>query len=66
MLELNAVQKRRYPDIKVGDYVKVYKKKTYYSRNRKTNKNKENNCIVLFVLDFLDFLLGVFDFPILF
>ena len=27
MLELNAVQKRKYPDVKLGDYVKVYKKK---------------------------------------
>ena len=27
MLELNAVQKRKYPDVKVGDLVKVFRKK---------------------------------------
>ena len=33
MLELNAVQKRKYPDVKVGDYVKVYKKKVNWIKN---------------------------------
>ena len=27
MLELNAVQKRKYPDVEVGDHVKVYTKR---------------------------------------
>ena len=34
MLELNAVQKRKYPDVKVGDYVKVYKKKDKLDKER--------------------------------
>ena len=34
MLELNAVQKRKYPDVKVGDYVKVYTKKSLMAKER--------------------------------
>ena len=34
MLELNAVQKRKYPDIKVGDYVRVYTKKKLMDKER--------------------------------
>ena len=34
MLELNAVQKRKYPDVKVGDHVRVYKKKDKLDKER--------------------------------
>ena len=34
MLELNAEHKRRYPDIKVGDYVRVYTKKKLMDKER--------------------------------
>ena len=34
MLELNAVQKRKYPDVKVGDHVKVYTKKKLMDKER--------------------------------
>ena len=33
-LELNAVQKRKYPEIKVGDYVRVYRKKDKMDKER--------------------------------
>ena len=35
MLELNAVQKRKYPDVKVGDHVKVYTKKKLMDKEKK-------------------------------
>ena len=34
MLGINAVRKRKYPDIKVGDRVKVYKKKKVFDKER--------------------------------
>ena len=34
MLEINAVRKRKYPDIKVGDKVKIYKKKDKLDKER--------------------------------
>ena len=34
MLELNAIRKRKYPDIKVGDRVKIYKKKKVFEKER--------------------------------
>ena len=34
MLEINAIRKRKYPDIKVGDRVKVYKKKDKLDKER--------------------------------
>ncbi len=34
MLQLNAVNKRRYPDISVGDKVKIYKKKDKLDKER--------------------------------
>ena len=34
MLELNAVQRRKYPDVKIGDYVKGYKKKGLMDKER--------------------------------
>ena len=34
MLEINAIRKRKYPDIKVGDRVKVYNKKDKLDKER--------------------------------
>ena len=34
MLEINAIRKRKYPDIKVGDRVKIYKKKKVFEKER--------------------------------
>ncbi len=34
MIEINAVRKRKYPDIKVGDRVKIYKKKDKLDKER--------------------------------
>ena len=34
MLELNAIRKRKYPEIKVGDRVKIYKKKKTFEKER--------------------------------
>ena len=34
MLEINAVHKRKYPDLKVGDRVKIYKKKDKLDKER--------------------------------
>ena len=34
MLEINAIRKRKYPDIKVGDRVKVYNKKDKFDKER--------------------------------
>ena len=34
MLEINAIRKRKYPDIKVGDRVKIYKKKKVFDKER--------------------------------
>ena len=34
MLEINAVHKRKYPDLKVGDRVKIYKKKEKMDKER--------------------------------
>ena len=34
MLEINAIRKRKYPDLKVGDRVKIYKKKDKLDKER--------------------------------
>ena len=34
MLEINAIRKRKYPDIKIGDRVKIYKKKKVFDKER--------------------------------
>ena len=34
MLEINATRKRKYPDLKVGDKVKLYKKKDKLGKER--------------------------------
>ena len=34
MLEINAIRKRKYPDIKVGDRAKIYKKKKVFDKER--------------------------------
>ena len=33
MLEINAIRKRKYPDIKVGDRAKIYKKRRCLTKN---------------------------------
>ena len=40
MLEINAIRKRKYPDLKVGDKVKLYQKKDKLDKERISVWNK--------------------------